>query len=167
MHLTIILSGWELFHLWMQVIGGLALGIQLCSQSEKNCQVFPLVATLTNCFTTDICEEKKCHKKNVTNLSHVKCITTDICEETNVTKNVPKKMSPTKCHKKFHPKKFPKKCHNNNLSNVNCITTEKCVKKKVLIGIVHQFCFYRSNLIFWIVMGCGTAAADHYSKYEI
>ena len=31
MHLTMILSGWELFHLWMQVIGGLALRIQLCS----------------------------------------------------------------------------------------------------------------------------------------
>ena len=25
------------------------------------------------------------------------------------------------------------------------------------IGIVHQFCFYSSNLIFWIVMGCGIA----------
>ena len=24
-------------------------------------------------------------------------------------------------------------------------------------GIVHQFFFYRSNLIFWIVLGCGIA----------
>ena len=24
-------------------------------------------------------------------------------------------------------------------------------------GIVHQFIFYRSDLIFWIVMGCGIA----------
>ena len=24
-------------------------------------------------------------------------------------------------------------------------------------GIVHNFFFYRSNLIFWIVMGCGIA----------
>ena len=38
---------WQLFHLWMQIIGGLALGVQLCSQSEKNCQMFPLVTNLS------------------------------------------------------------------------------------------------------------------------
>ena len=27
----------------------------------------------------------------------------------------------------------------------------------ILKGIVHNFFFYRSNLIFWIVMGCGIA----------
>ena len=27
----------------------------------------------------------------------------------------------------------------------------------ILKGIVHQIVFYRSNLIFWIVMGCGIA----------
>ena len=27
----------------------------------------------------------------------------------------------------------------------------------VIKGIVHHFFFYRSNLIFWIVMGCGIA----------
>ena len=26
---------------------------------------------------------------------------------------------------------------------------------QIVKGIVHQFFFYRSNLIFWIVMGCG------------
>ena len=34
------------------------------------------------------------------------------------------------------------------------------VAKLKLEGIVHQFVFYRSNLIFWIVMGCGIADFD-------
>ena len=34
-------------------------------------------------------------------------------------------------------------------------TTERLEKE--LKGIVHQFFFYRSNFIFWIVMGCGIA----------
>ena len=29
--------------------------------------------------------------------------------------------------------------------------------ESILKGIVHQLFFYRSNLIFWIVMGCGIA----------
>ena len=28
-------------------------------------------------------------------------------------------------------------------------------------GTVHQKIFYRANLIFWIVMGCGTADLGH------
>ena len=34
-------------------------------------------------------------------------------------------------------------------------------KERMLKGTVHQKNFYRANLIFWIVMGCGTADLGH------
>ena len=37
------------------------------------------------------------------------------------------------------------------------ITNLKVTNMKGVKGIVHNFFFYRSNLIFWIVMGCGIA----------
>ena len=46
---------------------------------------------------------------------------------------------------------------------LNPTTKNKTMKKGIQItnnnlkGIVHNFFFYRSNLIFWIVMGCGIA----------
>ena len=39
---------------------------------------------------------------------------------------------------------------------LNKISTGQ-IKKSHLKGIAHQFFFYCSNLIFWIVMGCGIA----------
>ena len=50
------------------------------------------------------------------------------------------------------------------LSIFQTFTGEKTMQQSSLYhnhvflkGIVHNFFFYRSNLIFWIVMGCGIA----------
>ena len=45
------------------------------------------------------------------------------------------------------------------LTSMTLATGESGAGKEFLVlkGIVHQFFCYRSNLIFWIVMGCGIA----------
>ena len=51
-----------MIHLWMQIIGGLALGVQLCSQSQKNRQMFPLVTNLSTSTIWKLMNaKKKCH----------------------------------------------------------------------------------------------------------